>query len=163
MNQKEAVFQAVTSVMEGHSSEEAYQPTSEERSNIIAIVVEGFEQGQVTISDAAKAKYDTTEKLKGYTSGLVHNWLRKDDRLNGGVKYQPKNPGSRTGNSDPELKALRQLAKQFQGVDQEKFEAINSRIESKLATIRAEKAKKSLPDLSVLPADLLEELGIEQE
>jgi hypothetical protein len=40
---------------------------------------------------------------------LVNNWVRKDTRLNGGTKYIPTNPGSRTGSGDEKLKNLRIL------------------------------------------------------
>jgi len=44
-------------------------------------------------------------KLRSYCSGLQSNWLRKDTRLNGGVKYVAKNPGSRAGSTDPKALA----------------------------------------------------------
>ena len=41
--------------------------------------------------------------------GLVNNWLRKDGRLNGGVKYTAKNPGSRSGSGDEAIRAMKTL------------------------------------------------------
>ena len=54
-------------------------------------------------------KYSTIEKMRSYASGLVNNWFRKDIRLNGGMKYEVKNPGSRQGAGDQQLKALKTL------------------------------------------------------
>ena len=158
MKQRDAVYQAVINVMGEH--EGAYEPTKDERESIIMIVTEGFVQGNVDFSDSAKAKYDSPAKIKGYVGGLVSNWLRKDPQLNGGVKYVAKNPGSRAGQSDAQLKALRQLAKTL--TDPTKVEFINTKIEERVAEIRAEKAKSTDIDLSSLPQDLLESLGLNQ-
>ena len=47
--------------------------------------------------------------LMKYIPGLTNNWVRKDTRLNGGTQYVPKNPGSRTGSGDEQLKNLKVL------------------------------------------------------
>lgn len=103
MTQKEAVFQAITNVM--GEQEGAYNPSKDERAQVNAILLEGFKAGRIA--------YDGTlpddSELKGYVSGLQSNWLRKDKRLNGGVQYAAKNPGSRSGSTDPQVKAMRIL------------------------------------------------------
>lgn len=105
MSQKEAVFQAVVNV-KGHSdfSSTPVEMSREERAVVNQILVEGFKSGSVELD----REYSESE-LKAYVSGLQSNWLRKDKRLNGGVAYVAKNPGSRAGSGDAQLKALRAL------------------------------------------------------
>lgn len=157
MKQREAVFNAVTNVM--GEQEGAYTPSTEERAQIISIVTEGLVAGDVAFSDKAKAKYDTPEKVKTYASGLVSNWLRKDENLNGGVKYQPKNPGSRTGSQDEEVKNLKLLLKSGQ-LDEAGTEMVQARIDSRIKEIKAAKAKVEI-NFDSIPADLLDSLNIE--
>lgn len=168
MNQREAVFNAVTSVFkdnevqfeEGMNAGELL--TKEMRSDVIGIIVSGISDGTVEFSESAHAKYNDEAKKRAYTSGLVSNWLRKDKKLNGGISYQPKNPGSRVGSTDAKLKALRQLKKQFDGVDAEKAAEIQTHIDARVTEISAEKAKKVEIDLSVLDPDLIESLGLNE-
>jgi hypothetical protein len=68
------------------------------------ILFQGFRDGSIQL----EREFNDTE-LKAYVSGLQSNWLRKDKRLNGGVKYEAKNPGSRAGSGDAQLRALRAL------------------------------------------------------
>lgn len=171
MKQKDAVYNATTSVLSdnGVHFEDGMNVSEllnkDLRASIHSIVTEGFTQGNIEFSDtpANHEKMSDPAKLSGYVSGLISNWFRKDTRLNGDVKYTPKNPGSRVGSTDPELKALRQLAKKFQGVDTEKFDKIQSKITSKVAAIQAARAQKVSIDYSVLPGELLEELGLSEE
>lgn len=109
MTQEEAVFQAITNVC--GEQEGKFEPSKEERAQITEILVEGFKAGRITLKDTPSnnEKLADDAKLRAYCSGLQSNWLRKDERLNGGVKYQPKNPGSRAGSTDPMVKAMRTL------------------------------------------------------
>jgi len=95
-------------------------------------------------------------------SGLISNWVRKDKRLNGNVSYVAKNPGSRAGASDEQLKTLRALKKQFAGTDKESI--IEAQITKRVSEIRSEKTKSgaSLTEeqLAALPDDVRESLGL---
>ena len=102
MTQKEAVFQAVNNVC--GAVDGAYAPFKEERAQINSILFEGFRSGKIEL----EKEYDDSG-LKAYVSGLQSNWLRKDKRLNGGTQYVAKNPGSRAGSTDPQVKAMRLL------------------------------------------------------
>jgi hypothetical protein len=171
MKQRDAVYNAVTSVLsdEGVHFEDGMNVsellTKEQRASVHTIVTEGFTSGSIEFADtpANQAKLADPSKLSSYVSNLISNWFRKDMRLNGNTKYTPKNPGSRVGSTDPQLKALRQLAKQFQGIDSEKFEKLQSEINTRVSAIQAERATKVEIDYSVLPADLIESLGLSQE
>ena len=102
MTQKEAVFQAVTNVCE--PADGAFTPSKEQRASVNQILFEGFRSETIVLD----REYTDTE-LKAYVSGLQSNWLRKDKRLNGNTQYVAKNPGSRAGSTDPQIKAMRAL------------------------------------------------------
>lgn len=144
-NQKEAVFQAVCNVT-GFNGEGVCKPSKEQRAQINMILFEGIKAGTIEM-DTEKSDSD----LKGYVSGLTSNWLRKDVRLNGGVKYTAKNPGSRAGSNDPELAALRKLFGTLEK-EEDKIE-VQGYIDARMAKISAEKQAKTV-DFSALPADL---------
>ena len=103
MTQKEAVFQAVVNVC--GTQDGAYTPSKEERGQVNNILFEGFKAETIAYDGALPID----SELKAYVSGLQSNWLRKDKRLNGNVTYVAKNPGSRAGSTDAQIKAMRQL------------------------------------------------------
>ena len=168
MNQKDAVYQATYNVLadnditfEDHSDITEVM-TKEYRTLIICIVCEGFKAGEVQFKDtpANKEKLGDDGKLKEYVSGLVSNWHRKDKRFNGNTTYKLKNPGSRAGQGDEQLKALRALYKQFKGVDDGKATEIQTAIDTRVGQIRTEKAKQVQVNIDALPAELVESLGL---
>src|ERR1017187_7779629 len=115
MTQKEALFRSVCAVLAQAQIEpegamnEPFASTSPNhktlRGQVNNILFEGFKAESINYDGALP---NDTE-LKAYVSGLQSNWLRKDKRLNGGVKYTAKNPGSRAGSTDPAIKAMRLL------------------------------------------------------
>ena len=105
--QRQAVNEAVRGIV--GDMEGKVHLTIHQRQEVIYIVTEGFNADEVTLSEAAKTKFQDPKLMKNYVSGLVSNWLRKDPDLNGGIKYTPTNPGSRTGQGDPQIKELRKL------------------------------------------------------
>lgn len=145
MSQKEAVFQAVCNVT-GHKGEGTVMISKEQRAQVNAILFEGFRAGSIELD-----REYTDSDLKGYVSGLQSNWLRKDKRLNGGVQYTAKNPGSRAGSTDPQLKAMRALLSTL--TDESERAEVQSYIDAKVAEINATKQAKTV-DFSALPADL---------
>jgi hypothetical protein len=153
-SQREAVFSTIVSVLADHgvSFQEGtnVQPhmTKEVRAEVSAILVDGFSNGTIELA----TPYADSAKLKAYTSGLISNWVRKDSRLNGNTKYSAKNPGSRRGSSDPQMKALKALFSQAT-TDEDK-EEIQGYIDERLLVIEAGKKKSTPIDFSVLPASL---------
>ncbi len=169
MKQSEAIFQAVQNTYnengvhfeEGMDVESTF--TKELRGQVHEIVCEGFQSGRIDFADTPsnKAKLADRAKLSAYVSGLISNWVRKDPRLNGSVKYVAKNPGSRAGQSDEQMKTLRALAKQFAGTEKEGL--INAQIEKRRTELAAAKSKSvTLTDeqLSKLDPSVREALGI---
>ncbi len=145
MTQKEAVFQAVTNVM--GEQDGAYTPTKEQRAQVNNILFEGFRSGGITYDGELPAE----SELKAYVSGLQSNWLRKDKRLNGGVTYVAKNPGSRTGSTDPQVKAMRLLLSTKS--DPGERAEIQAFIDKRVAEIKPAKAAAEI-DVNALPEEL---------
>ena len=144
INQKEAVFQAVTNVC-GPSDTGAFTPTKEQRSSINQILFAGFQAGEIKYEGDVPEGAD----LKSYVSGLQSNWLRKDKRLNGNTTYVAKNPGSRAGSSDAQIVAMRML---LTTVDPTKKAQIQAFIDKRLAEIKP--AKSVTIDVDALPEEL---------
>ena len=144
MSQKEAVYSAVTSVcqvIEGVPT----TPTKEQRAQVNLILFEGFRAGTIQL----ERQFSDVE-LKAYVSGLQSNWLRKDKRLNGNTVYTAKNPGTRQGSGDAQLKAMRALLSTLTN-DSDKAE-VQKHIDARLTEIA--KSKAPTIDFSALPADL---------
>lgn len=160
LTQKEAVFQAVNKF--GTVENNQAELTSDQRNQVVDHVVEGFQEGTVDMKDTEsnREKLNNPEKLKSYVVGMVSNWLRKDTRLNGGEKYEIQNPGSRAGSSDPQIKAMRQLIKKYEEGTEE-YKLINDKIQARLVEIKPN--HEPTIDFSSIPAELLEDLGIEEE
>lgn len=154
ITQKEAVFNAVTSVLSENniSYSEGTDVSSlmnkELRSQVNAILFEGFKTETVELD-----REFSDSELKGYVSGLQSNWLRKDKRLNGGAKYSAKNPGSRVGSGDPALKAMRTLLSTLTS-EADKAE-VQAAINNRISEIQASKVKTVSIDYSLLPTDLV--------
>jgi hypothetical protein len=153
-SQKEAVFSAVTSVLSeagvnvNEGDNFADHLTREHRAQVTNILVEGFNSGAIELSKSFSSEAD----LRTYCSGLTSNWLRKDTRMNGGTKYVAKNPGSRVGSSDPQLKAMRMLLSTK--TDPAERAEIQSFIDSRVSEVKASKKPAKSIDFSALPAEL---------
>lgn len=150
ITQREAVFQAICNVT-GFDGEGAVVISKEQRSQVNSILFEGFRAGTIQLD----REYSDSE-LKSYVSGLQSNWLRKDKRLNGGMKYEAKNPGSRAGSTDPQLKAMRALLTTL--TDESERAEVQGYIDAKVAEISKAKQVKTV-DYSALPADLAAKFG----
>jgi hypothetical protein len=153
-SQKEAVFTAITSVLSdsGIKVEESQNVapllTREIRGRVTNILVEGFRSGTVSLDKP----FESDSDLRTYCSGLTSNWLRKDTRLNGGMKYIAKNPGSRVGSSDASLTAMRNLLKQQS--DPAVRADIQSHIDARVDSIKASRKPAKTVNVADLPAEL---------
>lgn len=154
-SQKEGVFHAVVAFFEESNrkfeSGMKVELNTAERKTIIGMLVAATVAGELEVK-SAQASAD----LNKYWNGTLSNWLRRDERLNGGVKeVLPKNPGSRQGSGDAELKELKKLLAQvtLSGV-QEHITAVQKAIDARNAHIAAEQAKKVAIDFSKLDPKL---------
>lgn len=151
VTQKEAVYTGITSVLAEagvhfeEGSDVSQVLTKEHRAQVNAILFEGFKGGNILL----EKPFSDTE-LKAYVSGLQSNWIRKDKRLNGGTQYVAKNPGSRQGSGDPQIKAMKLLLSTLTDATE------RSEVEAEISKRQAEITKSKAPaiDFSALPESL---------
>lgn len=106
-----------------------------------AIIKAGLINEEIVFSDSAKLKYlgpENDSKLNSYVSGLVNNHIRKTKEFNMGVNYKPENPGSRQGNSDETVKALKALLKKTPSTETELIQEIQVALQERLAELKPE-------------------------
>jgi hypothetical protein len=165
VNQKQGVYDAVVAFCEENDIHfedgMKLELTKEQRSTVVEMVTQALIAGEIDFSDVAREKHDTEQKKRTYCNGLVSNWLRKDKRLNGNTTYEIKNPGSRAGQGDEQLKNLKLLYKTIDDEDQKATvqEAIDKRVEE----LKTEKLGKVEIDYNAIPESLKEALGIKQD
>jgi hypothetical protein len=148
ISQVEAVFTAVCEVLKQSSFDTAANPTKEQRETIITMVTEGILQGKVRFD--SPEKYNTSKLVREYVVGMVSNHLRRDIRLNGGIKSEPKfKRGSR---KDAQLTALQTLLATYsEGSDE--YSEIQAAMEARSQELEA-KATKPVINLDAIPAHL---------
>lgn len=140
MNQKDATYNAIVTVT-GHK-DGVLSITPEQRKQVNNILFQGFRAGKIDLT----VEFDDKE-LMSYVSGLQSNWIRKDKRFNGNVKYEAKNPGSRAGTGDAQLTSLRALHRQLTAPD-EKAE-VQGYIDARVTELTV--AKQVVIDPTMLP------------
>lgn len=107
----------------------------------------GFNNNEISMTDKARVKNNTEKLMKSYVSGLVNNWVRKYKPFNNGVKYEIKNPGSRQGSGDEQVKEMRKLLKTIP-TDQTATRAqIQTAIDARIAVIKPESVVEINTDL----------------
>lgn len=155
MSQKEGVFNAVTSLLQeqGREFEQGstkVQLSADERKTVVETLVAATEAGELKVGGKAAAN------LSKYWSGTLSNWLRKDERLNGGEEYKIKNPGSRTGARDPQIQALKALLQRVQATgDEQNTAKVKEALEKRKAELAAEKVKQQVEiNSELLPESL---------
>lgn len=165
-NQRQAVFMATLAVLSSANVE--FVPgttvihdvmTKELKNQIVDSVCSMFLKGEVTFkeSESNDAKLADPKELKKYVSGLVTNWHNKDKALNAGAKYETKNPGSRAGSQDEQIKEMKNLQKVLEAAGNTEGAAqVAQAITARLELLKAESTAKSLPkvDISKLPEHL---------
>lgn len=158
LTQRESVFQAICEVLGFDGFDTVVMLSKDDKAKVNTIVTDAIMAKVVDFSDEARIKYSTADKVSGYVNGMITNWLKKDPRLNGGVKYVAKNPGSRAGQGDSTLKELKKLMTIVSDADQRV--AIEAAIETRKSEIATEKAKTVTLDLTKIPDDLKAKLGL---
>lgn len=134
--------------------------TKLDKQEIALKVAQMMIEGEVELSDSARAKYgESVETLTSkYVVGMVTNWFNKSKELNGGVKYETKNPGSRAGSSDAQMKELRLLRKQLAaaGSRPESIARVDEAIANRVAELREQSAAADMIEIN--PENLPENL-----
>jgi len=138
-SQKQAVTNAVLSLFPDYELNGEVKLSSllntDIKNQLKSILSEGFEAGEIAMSEQAKAKYigNPTDMTK-YCGGLLDNWVRKNKEFNNGEAYVTKNPGSRAGSGDEQIRAMRALKKTTNDTTQ--LAAIDAEIAKRLAEIK---------------------------
>lgn len=152
LSQKECVYAAVQAFLQEQGREveldsgHPIELSKSDKQTIVGMIVAA--RDTMELSAEADKKFDTEQKFKTYTIGLVNNWLRKDTRLNGGSKYQAKNPGSRAGQGDDTIKALKALRSTL--TEKSEIEQVEAAIAARAAEIKASKAAVTI-NVDALP------------
>lgn len=133
--------------------------TKEIRSNVVDRVCTMFQKGEVGFKDnqSNDAKLADAKELRKYVAGLVTNWHNKDKSLNAGVKYETKNPGSRAGAQDEQIKEMKNLKAHLEAAgNTEAALKVAEAITARLEEIKTICSAKKLPavDTSKLPEEL---------
>ena len=126
--------------------------TKDDKRAIALAVAEGMLAGEIELSDAARAKYgESIETLVSkYVVGMVTNWFNKSKELNGGTKYETKNPGSRAGSSDDQIKQMKLLRKQLETLgNADGVAQVDAAIANRLAEINVAKAATTAPAINI--------------
>jgi hypothetical protein len=158
MSQKDVVYKAIKTIHNFNDGDKVIL-APEERAEVNDIIAKELHENRLTeFSKEASEKYDTEEKIrKQYANGLLNNYLRKDKRLNGGVKYEIKNPGSRISN--PEIREMTKLLKEFERIgDEDNMALLEEAIETKKKELAAAKAKTLKINIDLLPQDIVDNL-----
>lgn len=156
--------EAVVQVTEAHFGERFIPgadvkeyATKADKQAIATKIAEMIIEGTVELSDSARAKYgESVETLTSkYVVGMVTNWFNKSTQLNGGSKYQAKNPGSRAGGGDEQIREMRLLRKQLAGLgNAEGVARVDAAIAERIAELKVKSAKTIEVDVENLPAAL---------
>ena len=142
MNQRKATVSTILAVLENRgvnyelNGEIAVDEvlTDKDREEVKNTLFAMFRAGQVEMAEDSKEKYADDSKMKGYISGLVNNWIRKAKEFNGGNAYVPKNPGSRQGSGDEQVREMKKLLSQT--TDPSKKQLIQAAIDARIAEIK---------------------------
>ena len=150
LTQKDAVFNTVNEVVEIIEGQ-AVSLNDEQRKTCLAILTSTMKQGEILLSEAKQAKMKEDKDYKDYSANILNNWLRKDPRLNGNTAYQPKNPGSRAGAGDEQVKELKKLKSTLS--DPAAQAEVQKAIDERVAELRAARnqAKIEEIDFSLIP------------
>lgn len=159
MNQRHATVSTILSTIKSHGIEYVLNgatPVSdmltdkmkeEIRSELFAM----FRNGSISYSEDFKSKVADDTELKKYISGLVNNWIRKAPEFNNGSKYEAKNPGSRAGSGDEQVKEMKKLLSVT--TDAKARAIIQDTIDKRLASLAAEKKSVEI-NVDALPESL---------
>lgn len=119
--------------------------TPDDKAKILNEMCDMYGRGEYPITTDPKGA-----ELRKYVSGLINNWISKAPEFNNGKKHEIKNPGSRTGTSDEELKSLKALLEKVRGTANETV--VQEAIDKRLSEIKPATVKEI--NVSVLPEHL---------
>lgn len=161
MNQREATVNTIIAVLSDRgvsyelngSTPVSEVLTTEDKAKVRSILFTMFQQHKVDFKDKSKLAED--KYMKDYISGLVNNWIRKAPEFNNDTAYKAKNPGSRQGSQDEQIKEMKKLLAVTS--DATAKQAIQEAIAQRQAEIKPTKVEINL---SAIPEELRAKLGL---
>jgi hypothetical protein len=165
LNQHQAVVQATKQVLGSRfqsTTDIKTYITKEERAQVVQLVVAGFVNQEVEMTEESKVKYSDLKSLTNYTNGLVTNWFNKSKELNGNTKWEAKNPGARAGSKDEQIQEMKVLKQQLEAAgNTEGVAKVAAAINTRLTELKATKAQANIRevDLSKIPESLRDLVG----
>lgn len=162
MNQRQATCNTILAVLSERSvSYELNGQTpinevlnTDDKKKVRDILFVMFRSGQVDYKETFQDTVADDKGLREYISGLTNNWIRKAPEFNCGGKYEAKNPGSRQGSGDEQIREMKKLLSAT--TDPEARVLIQSAIDNRTVEI----TKKVEINLSAIPAELRAKLGL---
>lgn len=129
--------------------------SKDETASVVDLVTQSIQEFETDLSAQAREKFADPKKLRSYVVGMVNNWFRKGKELNGGTKYEIKNPGSRQGSTDPQLKELKLLMKALteRNAAPDALAKVQEAIDQRISEIQPA-AKKVEVNLDLIPDHL---------
>lgn len=129
------------------------------KTKVTNLVTDMIYSGECDMNQTSKAwadhGHDRAQLAKKYVSGMVDNHWRKHKDLNGGTKYEAKNPGSRS--KDPQLVEANKMLKVAK--DDEQRATIQAFIDQRTAELAASKRQPAAIIEENVPAELQHLLG----
>lgn len=162
MNQREATVQAIMDTLEARGFEyelNGTTPVSEvltdaDKATVRGILFDQFRNSEISYKAEFQTKVDSDTELKKYISGLTNNWIRKYKPFNSGVAYVAKNPGSRAGSSDEQMRELKKLLNQVRATgNTDAISEVEEAITARAAEIKPKSAAKPI-NVDALPDSL---------
>lgn len=145
ISQKEAVSNAVKSIHSeyefGGETSLKSQLTPESKKQMRTLLFEAFQANEVVYSKNP-ANLQDDKYLTKYVSGLLDNWVRKNPEFNNNFKdtptgkYEAKNPGSRAGSGDEQVREMRKLLKTIPADQVETKAQVQAAIDARIAIIK---------------------------
>ena len=135
-SQRDAVYDAVVRFLTARNESvggRKIELSTEERLSVNKTLARSLHEGEYVFN--TKDKYDTLEKVEGYSIRLLSNWLRRDTRLNGGVKHVIKNVGSRAHAKDAVVKKLKSLRRKLS--DLREIEIVDVEIAGRVRALKS--------------------------
>lgn len=153
LSQKECVFATIEEFFtnNGLTLPNKVSLSLSDKKLIVEALTDKAMLGCMSLEPESKAKYHSRDLMLGYCTKLLNNWLRKDIRLNGGVKFFIKNPGSKAGTSDPQIKQLKEIKSKI--IDATYTKAIDEQINIRLSKLNNNKKFKSI-NKDLLPEEI---------
>lgn len=162
MNQREATVHAIMSTLEARGFEYELNgptPISEvltdpDKATVRGILFDQFRNGEVIFKAEFQSKVDSDSELKKYISGLTNNWIRKYKPFNSGIAYVAKNPGSRAGSGDEQMRELKKLLSQVKATNNaDAITEVEAAITARYAEIKPASVTKPI-NVDALPDSL---------